>query len=452
MLKKNPNIIPQDDLFKARLSDIINSNQELVKLSNMIDWDGLEAEFSQFYCMDNGRPGGSIRMMVGLCLLKDIKGLSDEELCTTWQENPYYQHFCGETFFQHCLPVEPPSIGNFRRRIGEAGAQILLAETIKLGLQSGIISNRDLKQVTVDTTVQEKAVHFPTDSSLCNAARESLLTFARKENILLRQSYSRKGKRANFMVNRYSAARQYKRARAKIREVRNYLGRVIRDVERAEGRGESVSAEFSKALDRAKIAYNQTLNPKAKTKIYSWHAPETECIAKGKAHKKYEFGCKASYATITKNNFIVGAMALHGNPHDGHTLEDVLAQIAQLTGVMPKEVQVDLGYRGHKIDEEKSGVKVILARQKRGVNKAQRRRQKRRNAIEPIIGHCKNDRKVGAKNWLKGKVGDKINAIAMAIGFNMRKILKWIFVWLLFCLQNMKNQWALRYQNRVFYG
>jgi IS5 family transposase len=296
--------------------------------------------------------------------------------------------------------------------------------------------------------VQEKAVHFPTDVSLCEAARAALVKLSKAENISLRQSYSRKAKHANFMANRYSAARQRKRARKKIKEVRNYLGRVIRDIERAQSGGRAISATLEEALGKANIAYNQTLSPKAKEKLYSWHAPEVECIAKGKSHKKYEFGCKSSFAATTKSNFIVGAMALHGKPHDGHILGRVLAQIAELTGVTPREVQVDLGYRGHGIDEENTGIKVILARQKRGITPAQRKRQKRRNAIEPIIGHCKNDRKVGARNWLKGTLGDKINVIAMAIGFNMRKVFLPPFYKSLIVRKSAINL----YENRVFYG
>ncbi len=169
MLKKNPKTAPQDELFRARLENIIDLRHELAAL---IDWDGLEAALSGYYCAGKGRPGGSIRLMTGLCFLKDIKGLSDEEVCAVWRENPYFQHFCGETFFQHRFPVEPPSLSIFRKRIGPEGAARLLAETIKAGLRTGAVSKRDLSQLTVDTTVQEKAVRFPTDVSACCKARD----------------------------------------------------------------------------------------------------------------------------------------------------------------------------------------------------------------------------------------------------------------------------------------
>jgi len=347
-----------------------------------------------------------------------------------WRENPYFQYFCGEEFFQHRLPVEPPSLSIFRKRIGKAGLERLFQETIRLGLKAGAVEEKDFQRVNVDTTVQEKAVRFPTDARLCHKAREELVKLAQKHGVPLRQSYARTSKRALFMTNRYMAARQTRRGRKEIKKLRNYLGRVMRDIGRATDSDPSLASVFEAGMEKARIIYGQTLNPQAANKLYSWHAPEVECIAKGKAHKKYEFGCKASFATTSKSNFIVGAMAHHGKPYDGHTLGSVLDQIEKLTGVRPDEAHVDLGYKGHGLDEDQ-GTEIIVSRQKRGLTRAKRKRQKRRNAIEPVIGHCKNDRKVGPRNWLQDKLGDQINALAMAIGFNLRKILKAIFLWLL---------------------
>jgi transposase, IS5 family len=224
------------------------------------------------------------------------------------------------------------------------------------------------------------------------------------------------------------AARQMNRGRKQVKKVRNYLGRVIRDIERAIERNPLLQGFFREDLDKARKIYAQAGDPKTPNKIYSWHAPEVECIAKGKAHKKYEFGCKTSIASTNTGNFIVGAMAHHGRPYDGNTLGTVLSQIEKLTGTRPEEVYVDLGYRGHGITHAET--QVVLARQKRDITRTKRRRQRRRNAIEPIIGHCKNDRKVGPRNWLSGKRGDQVNALAMAIGFNLRKILRWILLYL----------------------
>lgn len=429
MLQKNPRESGQEDMFRSRLRSVIDLRHELVRLAHLVDWSGLEADLSMYYCADNGRPGDSIRLMAGLLFLKDAKGLSDEEVCAAWRENPYFQYFCGEEYFQHRLPVEPPGLSIFRKRIGGSGEERLLAEMIRVGLASGVVTQKDLQRVNVDTTVQEKAVRFPTDTQLCHKAREELVKLARKNGVTLRQSYARKSKQAVFLANRYMAARQMHRGRRMVKKVRNYLGRVMRDIERTIEGSPSLAGTFRDDLVKARKIYAQAFNPKEPDKIYSWHAPEVECIAKGKAHKKYEFGCKASLASTNKGNFIVGAMAHHGRPYDGHTLATVLAQIERLTGTKPREAQVDLGYRGHGIKDET--VDIVLARQKRGMTPARRKRQKRRNAIEPIIGHCKNDRKVGPRNWLQGILGDQINAIAMAIGFNMRKILRWILLCLL---------------------
>ena len=431
MLRENPERTGQEDLFRARLVSIIDMKHELVKLAGLIDWGGLAKDLAGFYCADNGRPGGSIRLMAGLCFLKDMKGLSDEEVCAAWRENPYFQYFCGEEYFQHRLPVEPPSLSIFRKRIGEKGVERLLAETVELGLKTGTVTKNEIENVNVDTTVQEKAIRFPTDTQLCHKAREELVKAAARLKVPLRQTYVRKSKQAVLLANRCMAARQVERGRRMIKKIRNYLGRVIRDIERACEKTPHLQGAFQAELAKARTIFAQALNPKAAEKIYSWHAPETECIAKGKVHKKYEFGCKASIASTNKSNFIVGAMAHHGKPYDGHTLRTVLEQVKRLTGIKPREANADLGYRGHGITKEKDGCEVIRPRQKRGMTPAKRKRQRRRAAIEPVIGHCKNDRKVGPRNWLAGKQGDSTNAIAMAIGFNLRKILRKIFLWLL---------------------
>jgi IS5 family transposase len=431
MLRENPEPTGQEDLFRARLASIIDMKHELVKLAGLMDWGGLGKDLAGFYCADNGRPGGSIRLMAGLCFLKDLKGFSDEEVCAAWRENPYFQYFCGEEYFQHRLPVEPPSLSIFRKRIGEKGVERLLAETVKLGLKTGTVTKSEIENVNVDTTVQEKAIRFPTDTQLCHKAREELVKAAARHEVPLRQTYVRKSKQAVLLANRYMAARQVKRGRKMVKTVRNYLGRVMRDIERACEKTPSLRNAFKAELAKARTIFAQALNPKAAEKIYSWHAPETECIAKGKVHKKYEFGCKASIASTNKSNFIAGAMAHHGKPYDGHTLRTVLEQVKRLTGIKPREANADLGYRGHGITKEKDGCEVILPRQKRGMTPAKRKRQRRRAAIEPVIGHCKNGRKVGPRNWLAGKEGDSINAIAMATGFNLRKILRKIFLWLL---------------------
>lgn len=151
------------------------------------------------------------------------------------------------------------------------------------------------------------------------------------------------------------------------------------------------------------------------------HAPEVECIAKGKAHKPYEFGVKVGVVTTSKESFVVGMKALPGNPYDGHTLEASLEQAARLTGMAPKEVYVDRGYRGHGVTLET--LKVWIAGARRGVTVAIKKKLKRRNAIEPVIGHLKSDGRL-ARNFLKGALGDAMNALLCGAGHNLRKILR----------------------------
>jgi transposase, IS5 family len=433
MLRCNPVDSGQEDMFRERLDSIINMSHRLVKLSRIIRWDSLESAVSKHYCLDNGRPGGSVRLMMGLLILKDILGQSDESVCERWVENPYWQYFCGEEFFKHKFPVTPESLSYFRKRIGESGMECILAETIRLGLVAGVVTKKDIENITVDTTVQEKAVTFPTDSKLRHCARKELVLLAKQYDVPLRQTYVRKSKNALFMSNRYSAARQMGRAKKEQRKIKTYLGCVIRNIEREILKRPDLAFAFKEALEKAKVALAQEKN--SKSKIYSWHAPEVECIAKGKLNKKYEFGCKASFASTNKSNFIVGAKAFHQRPYDGKTLLTALNQVSRLTGITPKEAQVDQGYKGHNVTK----TNVIISRQKRNVTNAIKRRQKRRNAIEPIIGHCKNDREIGPRNYLKTVLGDQINTISMAIGFNLRKILNAILLYLFYSTNKNQN-------------
>lgn len=429
MLKENPKGSGQDDLFRARLESIIDMRHELAKLARTVDWSGLEEDFSQYYCEETGRPGGSIRLMAGLLFLKDAKGLSDEEVCAVWRENPYFQYFCGEEFFQHRLPVEPPSLSIFRKRVGRIGEERLLQETIRVGLRTGAVTMKDLQkgQCGYDGAREGRALSNGHAALPQGARRVGQKSRETRRGAAPKLCAQKQGSPVSGKQIPGRAANapgpQEGQGGAQLSGARD-----MRDIVRAIVGSPSLEAAFKGDLVKAQKIYTQALNPKEPDKIYSWHAPEVECIAKGKAHKKYEFGCKASLASTNAGNFIVGAMAHHGRPYDGHTLSTVLNQIERLSGTKPREAYVDLGYRGHGVKTEDT--EIIVARHRRGITPAKRKRQKRRNAIESVIGHCKNDRKVGPRNWLQGKRGDQINAVAMAIGFNMRKILRWIFLWL----------------------
>jgi IS5 family transposase len=429
--KKTPQKDQQRDLFRAALLNIIDPRHGLVKLSKVVEWDRLDELFGSTYCPDNGRPGVSTRLMVALHYLKYTHNLSDEDVVATWVENPYWQYFSGMKWFEHELPINASSMTRWRKRIGEAGAEELLKETIKAGLKLRAVKSFQLKRVNIDTTVQEKEIRFPTDARLYDRARQRLVDFAKDRGIKLRQNYNRKSKQRLYWQSRYSHARQMKRAKACTRKLRNYLGRVLRDIER---NCPDADRQLQSLMDIGARLYHQ--KQKDKNKLYSVHAPEVECISKGKAHKRYEFGCKVSVAATSKGGWFLGAMAVHGNPYDGHTLKQALEQVKRVIRE-PEHVFVDMGYRGHNY---RGATEVHVDKRRRGrTAKSLWRWMKRRAAIEPGIGHLKREHRMD-RNRLKGVEGDRINAILSATGMNFCKLLKWaadflrrIFLWLLFC-------------------
>ena len=297
----------------------------------------------------------------------------------------------------------------YRQRIGEKGCEWLLQQTIASGVASGTVRKSHLKWMTVDTTVQEKAVSFRTDGKLLNRSRERL--------VRLRQSYARLGPRCLYRVNCYAHARQNRRMSAQIRKLHTYFERVVRDIEHKIATDDELQQVFAEELLMVKRLLVQKKD--SSNNLYGLHAPEVECISKGKAHKHYEFGVKASVAVTNRSNFVVGGMALPGNPYDGHTLKRVLDQVRALSGQCIEEVFVDRGYRGH--DETDSA--VYISGQKRGVTARIRRCVKRRQAIEPIIGHLKTEGWLG-RNHLKGTEGDSMNALLSCAGHNLQLILK----------------------------
>ncbi len=161
-------------------------------------------------------------------------------------------------------------------------------------------------------------------------------------------------------------------------------------------------------------------------KVYSLLAPEVECIGKGKAHKPYEFGCKVSVSATNHRapggQFVTHVRAFHGNPYDGHTLKTVIEEMEAWTGITPERIYVDKGYRGHDYPNK---LKVYKSGQKRGITPTIRRELRRRSAVEAVIGHLKTDGRLG-RNFLKGRDGDKINAILAGAGYNYRLVLKWL--------------------------
>jgi transposase, IS5 family len=326
--------------------------------------------------------------VVGLLLLKHIYGLSDEGVCERWVHDPYFQHFTGEAFFQHAFPHERSDLSHWRKRFGDK-LELLLAESLRVAHDAGALRTRDLRRVTVDTTVQPKAVTFPTDAKLLHTAIIGLIRLVNKHGVRLRQSYVRIAKKAVMMAGRYAHAKQFKRHHRQLRLLRSRLGRIIRDIRRKIEERPELAAAFEAPLMRAAQIRSQQQRQRG-WKLYSFHAPDVECIGKGKASAPYEFGVKASIVTTNARapggQFVLHAKALPGNPYDGHTLGTVIDATEKLTGCPIERAYVDKGYRGHKTESPR---RVFISGQKRGVFRA------RRSAIEPIIGHTKSDGHLG---------------------------------------------------------
>jgi IS5 family transposase len=415
----------QGDLLRSRLDQIIDMRHPLVALAHKVDWAFVEQTFGEAYTDGPGQPPLPTRLMAGLIILKYTHDLSDEVLCERWVENPYYQFFCGEEFFQHKLVLDRSSLSRWRARMGEEKIRALLQESLSIAVKTDAVKPAQLSEVIIDTTVQPKNVMFPTDARLLNRAREILVRLAGKHGVALRQSYARVGKFALIKHQRYAHAKQFKRANRALKTLRTYLGRVIRDITRKiDGDAWLKEVIFGPLLLRARRVRDQKQHQRG-PKVYSLHAPEVECIGKGKARSRLEFGCKVSLATTNRpapgGQFVLGARTLPGNPFDGHTLADQIAQTERLTGVPVERAYVDRGYRGHDADKQR----VFVSGQKRGVTPTIRREIRRRAGIEPVIGHMKEDGHLG-RNFLAGATGDAINLILTAAGHNLRLLRAWL--------------------------
>lgn len=422
MQPKNPSVQEaQGDLFRSRLDQILNKKHPLFVLANKIDWHLFESDFGALYVENVGRPGLPTRLMVGLHYLKHAFNESDESVVARYLENPYWQYFCGFEYFQHELPLEPSSLVRWRKRLGPQRMEKLLTETLETAKRGKLLKEKHVRHVNVDTTVQEKAVAFPTDARLYHKARKALVKAAKERLIELRQSYERIGKQALIKHGRYAHARQLKRAAQQTRKLKVFLGRVIRDIKR---KCQAPDDHLLKLLTLAERIFHQKRNDK--NKLYSIHAPEVECIAKGKTNKRYEFGCKVAMVSTSKDNWILGIAALHGNPYDGHTLVGSLEQVKRTTGWQPEHAYCDKGYRG--ADKNIAATTVHLAgKKKKSMALSIWRCCSRRSAIEPIFGHLKSDNRL-ERNHLKGKDGDCINAILSGCGYNLRKLLRAFFL------------------------
>lgn len=408
---------PQLEMFKIPLKHFIKEDHELVLLSKKINWDELEHNLSQYYCNDNGRPGIPVRTIAGVILLRRMFDESDESVLERWVENPYWQYFCGEIYFRHEAPFDRTELIKFRKRIGEEGSEQILKMTIHLFSKKEIQE----KEVLIDTTVQEKNITFPTDVKLQKKIIEKCRKIAGKEGIDLRQTYTRELKQLMIDQRFHQHPKRKKKARSATRKIKVIAGRIVRDVER------KMDVDIKSQYEELFTIFNKVLTQErnSENKIYSLHQPHVKCIAKGKEHKKYEFGNKTSIVKTKKSGIIVGAMAFKENIFDGDTLAPQLAQTTRLTESSPKYGIVDRGYRGRK---NVNGTTIIIPTKlpatANNYQKQKIRKQFRARAgIEPIIGHLKQDHRM-SRNFLLDQIGDSVNTLLAAAGFNLRKMLQ----------------------------
>ena len=452
------------DFFRARLDGMVDPRHPLVVLTGRLPWPQIEqvlavhfarkaspagTEIAQDMLGEHqlefgggistaGRPRLPIRLMASLLYLKNSFNLSDEELVARWSENVVWQLFSGMEYYEPRLPCDATQIGRFRSAIGEEGLEQLLKFTVLTAVQIKAIKPAELERVIVDTTVQEKAIAHPVDSRLLEIARHKVVKAAKAAGIACKQTFAAEGKELRRKAGGYAHAKQFKRLRRVVKRQRTILGVVMRDVQRKldaqaqavaaggapdkEPSGATALGALQILLERAERIRTQQRNDK--NKLYALHAPEVECIGKGKARRPYEFGVKVSLAVTHKQGLMVGARTFPGNPFDGHTLS---AQLEQTTNLLqdlerkPRQVIVDLGFRG--VDADNPGVEIIHRGKFKTLTALQRRWLKRRQAIEPMIGHTKSDHRMD-RCWLKGAVGDALHAISCAAGYNIRWLMR----------------------------
>ncbi len=432
--------------FSFNLVDSLNPQHPLYILAHKIDWQLFENEFSKFYCSDNGRPAKPIRLMVGLLLLKHIRNISDESVVEQWSENVYYQYFCGVDSFDSKQPCASSELVHFRHRIGESGMELIFKESIRINENDG-----DDHHVNVDTTVQEKNITFPTDTKLQKRVIDKCLKIADKEGLILRQTYTRTLKKLMVDLRFSKNIKNRKRVNKARRFVKTIAGRLVRELKRLLPEDSSHSKElalFTQVLEQHRYSKN---------KIYSLHEDQVCCISKGKDHKAYEFGNKASFVVTQNTGVIIGAKSFR-NEYDGNTLEQALEQAQALRKTKIKTATVDRGYRGK---SEINGVKIQIPKAfKKSLSSYQKKRLKKahskRAAIEPIIGHLKTDHRLG-RNFYKGLLGDSINILLSAAAFNFKRMMnKWknlllsFFQKLFLPLFNFFNQILLSIKTETF--
>jgi transposase, IS5 family len=422
--------------FYSSFEEQLNHSHPLYILANRIDWNVFEDAFKKHYSATQGKPAKPIRLMVSLLILKQVRNLSDESVVEQWAENAYYQYFGGEKLFSVKPPCVPTELIEFRKRIGEAGVELIFKESIRINGKDA-----DDDNLSGDTTVQEKNITYPTDDKLYKKIIVKCQHIALKEALELRQSYK-------FTVKKLSTVQRFKKnkggaakARKAGKKIKTIAGRLVRELERK--LNPASLSRYATDLSLFKTVLAQKRSDSGK--VYSLHEPDVKCYTKGKEHKKFEFGSKASFLLTQSTGVIVGALNFTETLHDSKTLPAALEQYKRLMGKEAKNIFLDRGYRGPKMINSTA---LHTPKPDKNITTTKRKKHKRRAAIEPVIGHLKYDYRM-IRNYLKGTVGDAMNVILAAAAMNFKRMMNKWKVALIFWLLKMLRFFSL-YTQLIF--
>lgn len=423
MLGKSPNQ-DQRDSFKPVLKEICNPKHQLVVLAHAIDWKSIENNFSVFYS-NTGTPSKPVRMMAGLLILKYLENLSDERVVAAWVQNPYFQYFCGEQFFQWNFPCTPSDLTHFRNRIGTEGVKFIFEHSVEINETN--ISKEDA--LLIDTTMQEKNITFPTDQELYLKVAAACRNIAEQEGLNLRQSYVRVEKVLKQDIKFGHHPKRRKKARKAKARLKTIARRLVRDVYKGLKK-KGLIGEYAEILGVMGLIIEQQKGDS--NKIYSLHEPEALCIAKGKVHKQYEFGNKVSIGILPKSGIVASVFSYIKNIYDGHTAEETLELARKTTNIPFKYLVADLGYKGKINTGETLLINPSSKMQTASLKKRKKKLLKKKAGIEARISHLKHQHRM-LRNYLKGALGNEINATMACATYNFK-------IWMMNLQILLKNQ------------